>query len=178
MKKNRLLAAFQVTSQPKVLLEEAGAAVAAESSTGTWTIVWTGGVISLNRYKGRCYHIKLVPREEDQYICYVPYPLYIFLSSSVINSFTSIVDNVFKFKALRTLLLEDLRIPTIYIKTFQSPPHGIQVERNKLNRYGHPLLRYTIKPKLRLSTKNYDKTVYECVHGRLDFTKDDENMNS
>ncbi|KAG8487699.1 hypothetical protein CXB51_018381 [Gossypium anomalum] len=35
MKENRLLAVFQVTSQPRVLPEEAGAAVATESSTGT-----------------------------------------------------------------------------------------------------------------------------------------------
>ncbi|KAL3500723.1 hypothetical protein ACH5RR_039816 [Cinchona calisaya] len=34
--------------------------------------------------------------------------------------------NAFGFKALRALLLEDLQIPTAYIKTFQGPPHGIQ----------------------------------------------------
>ncbi|KAL0300470.1 UNVERIFIED_CONTAM: Ribulose bisphosphate carboxylase large chain [Sesamum calycinum] len=39
--------------------------------------------------------------------------------------------NVFGFKALRALRLEDLRIPPAYIKTFQGPPHGIQVERDK-----------------------------------------------
>jgi ribulose-bisphosphate carboxylase large chain len=33
------LAAFRVTPQPGVPPEEAGAAVAAESSTGTWTTV-------------------------------------------------------------------------------------------------------------------------------------------
>ncbi|KAI4298037.1 hypothetical protein MLD38_040523 [Melastoma candidum] len=76
------LAAFRVTPQPGVPPEEAGAAVAAESSTG----------------------------------------------------------NVFGFKALRALRLEDLRVPTAYIKTFQGPPHGIQVERDKLNKYGRPLL--------------------------------------
>ncbi|KAK9153462.1 hypothetical protein Sjap_000942 [Stephania japonica] len=61
--------------------------------------------------------------------------------------FTSIVGNVFGFKALRALRLEDLRIPVAYIKTFQGPPHGIQVERDKLNKYGRPLLGCTIKPK-------------------------------
>lgn len=52
--------------------------------------------------------------------------------------FTSIVGNVFGFKALRALRLEDLRIPPAYTKTFQGPPHGIQVERDKLNKYGRP----------------------------------------
>ncbi|RVX21207.1 Ribulose bisphosphate carboxylase large chain [Vitis vinifera] len=68
--------------------------------------------------------------------------------------------------------------PPAYSKTFQGPPHGIQVERDKLNKYGRPLLGCTIKPKLGLSAKNYGRAVYECLRGGLDFTKDDENVNS
>ncbi|KAJ9129086.1 hypothetical protein P3X46_034138 [Hevea brasiliensis] len=73
-----ILAAFRVTPQPGVPPEEAGAAVAAESSTGTWTTVWTDGLTSLDRYKGRCYGIEPVPGEENQYIAYVAYPLDLF----------------------------------------------------------------------------------------------------
>ncbi|KAL4010017.1 hypothetical protein IC575_030767 [Cucumis melo] len=154
-----ILAAFRVTPQPGVPPEEAGAAVAAESSTGTWTTVWTDGLTSLDRYKGRCYGIEPVAGEENQYcLCS--------LSLDLLK------------KALRALRLEDLRIPTAYIKTFQGPPHGIQVERDKLNKYGRPLLGCTIKPKLGLSAKNYGRAVYECLRGGLDFTKDDENVNS
>ena len=36
-----LLACFKITPQPGVDREEVAAAVAAESSTGTWTTVWT-----------------------------------------------------------------------------------------------------------------------------------------
>ncbi|PHT99460.1 Ribulose bisphosphate carboxylase large chain [Capsicum chinense] len=39
---------------------EAGAAVATESSNGTWTTVWTDGLTSLDRYKGRRYRIECV----------------------------------------------------------------------------------------------------------------------
>ncbi|XP_024317467.1 uncharacterized protein LOC112271745 [Brachypodium distachyon] len=173
-----ILAAFRVSPQPGVPPEEAGAAVAAESSTGTWTTVWTDGLTSLDRYKGRCYHIEPVPGEDSQWICYVAYPLDLFEEGSVTNMFTSIVGNVFGFKALRALRLEDLRIPPTYSKTFQGPPHGIQVERDKLNKYGRPLLGCTIKPKLGLSAKNYGRACYECLRGGLDFTKDDENVNS
>ncbi|GMN28128.1 hypothetical protein TIFTF001_050513 [Ficus carica] len=112
-------------------------------------------------------------RSED-----IAYPLDLFEEGSVTNLFTSIVGNVFGFKALRALRLEDLRIPPSYSKTFQGPPHGIQVERDKLNKYGRPLLGCTIKPKLGLSAKNYGRAVYECLRGGLDFTKDDENVNS
>uniref|UniRef100_I1QRU1 Ribulose bisphosphate carboxylase large chain n=1 Tax=Oryza glaberrima TaxID=4538 RepID=I1QRU1_ORYGL len=153
-----ILAAFRVTPQPGVLPEEAGAAVAAESSTGTWTTVWTDGLISLDRYKGT--YLKRV------------------MLLTCLHPFTSIVGNVFGFKALRALRLEDLRIPPTYSKTFQGPPHGIQVERDKLNKYGRPLLGCTIKPKLGLSAKNYGRACYECLRGGLDFTKDDENVNS
>ena len=47
-----------------------------------------------------------------------------------------------------------------------------------MNKYGRPLLGCTIKPKLGLSAKNYGRAVYECLRGGLDFTKDDENVNS
>ncbi|KAG5610471.1 hypothetical protein H5410_021752 [Solanum commersonii] len=161
---------FRVTPQPGVPPEEAGAAVAAESSTGIWTTVWTNGLTSLDRYKGRCYRIERVVGEKDQYIAYVTYPLDLFEEGYVTNMFTSIVGNVFGFKALRTLRLKDLRIPHTYVKIFQGLPHGIQVERDKLNKYGRPLLGCTIKPKL--------GAVYECLRGGLDFTKDDENVNS
>ena len=93
-----ILAAFRVTPQPGVPPEEAGAAVAAESSTGTWTTVWTDGLTSLDRYKGRCYHIEPVAGEESQFIAYVAYPLDLFEEGSVTNMFTSIVGNVFGFR--------------------------------------------------------------------------------
>jgi ribulose-bisphosphate carboxylase large chain len=173
-----ILAAFRMTPQPGVPPEECGAAVAAESSTGTWTTVWTDGLTQLDNYKGRCYDLEPVPGEENQYICYVAYPLDLFEEGSVTNLFTSIVGNVFGFKALRALRLEDLRIPQAYCKTFQGAPHGIQAERDKLNKYGRGLLGCTIKPKLGLSAKNYGRAVYECLRGGLDFTKDDENVNS
>ncbi|KAI5659978.1 hypothetical protein M9H77_28771 [Catharanthus roseus] len=117
---------FKVTPQPGVPLEEAGAVVV-ESSTGTWTTVWTDGHISLDRYKGRCYHIEPVLGEEDQYIAYVmylgskPYPLY-------------------AWKICESLWL---------------------------------ILKHS---KARLMGSS--RACYECLRGGLDFTKDDENVNS
>ncbi|PHU11561.1 Ribulose bisphosphate carboxylase large chain [Capsicum chinense] len=145
-----ILAIFRVTPQLRVLPEEAGAAVAAEYSTGTWTTVWTDGLTSIDRYKGRCYRIERVVGEKDQYFAYVAYPLDLFEEGSITNMFISIL----------------------------GLPHGIQVERDKLNKYGRPLLGCTIKPKLGLSAKNYGRAVYECLRGGLDFIKDDENVNS
>ncbi len=85
---------------------------------------------------------------------------------------------MFGFKALKALRLEDLRISKQYLKTFQGPAHGIVMEREYLNKYGKPLLGATVKPKLGLSARNYGRVVYEALRGGLDFTKDDENINS
>ena len=52
---------FPPRPQADVPPEEAGAAVAAESSTGTWTTVWTDRLVDLERYKGKCYRLEPVP---------------------------------------------------------------------------------------------------------------------
>jgi ribulose-bisphosphate carboxylase large chain len=173
-----LLACFKITPQPGVDREEAAAAVAAESSTGTWTTVWTDLLTDLEHYKGRAYKTEDVPGDPSCFYAFVAYPLDLFEEGSVVNVLTSLAGNVFGFKAIRALRLEDVRFPLAYVKTCGGPPHGIQVERDRLDKYGRPLLGCTIKPKLGLSARNYGRAVYECLRGGLDFTKDDENVNS
>jgi len=85
---------------------------------------------------------------------------------------------VFGFKPLKALRLEDMRLPVAYVKTFQGPATGIVVERERMDKFGRPLLGATVKPKLGLSGRNYGRVVYEALKGGLDFTKDDENINS
>jgi ribulose-bisphosphate carboxylase large chain len=173
-----VLAAFRVTPQPGVEPEEAGAAVAGESSTATWTVVWTDRLTDHERYQAKCYRVEPVPGNPDQFIAYIAYDLDLFEEGSIANMTSSIIGNVFGFKALRALRLEDLRIPIAYVKTFDGPPHGIVAEREMLNKYGRPLIGCTVKPKLGLSARNYGRVVYEGLRGGLDFTKDDENINS
>jgi ribulose-bisphosphate carboxylase large chain len=173
-----VLAAFRVTPQDGVAPEEAGAAVAGESSTATWTVVWTDRLTAFDRYQGKCYRVDEVPGVPGQYIAYIAYDLDLFEEGSIANLTSSIIGNVFGFKALKALRLEDMRIPTHYVKTFPGPPHGVVMEREYLNKYGRPLLGATTKPKLGLSARNYGRVVYEALRGGLDFTKDDENINS
>jgi len=173
-----LLACFKVTPQAGVPREEAAAAVAAESSTGTWTTVWSDLLTDLDYYKGRAYRIEDVPGDKESFYAFVAYPLDLFEEGSIVNVLTSLVGNVFGFKAVRHLRLEDLRFPLHYVKTCGGPPNGIQVERDRLDKYGRPFLGATVKPKLGLSAKNYGRAVYEMLRGGLDFTKDDENVNS
>jgi len=173
-----ILAAFRITPQPGVDPIEAAAAVAGESSTATWTVVWTDRLTAHEHYQAKCYRLDPVPGDESQYIAYIAYDLDLFEEGSIANLTSSIIGNVFGFKALKALRLEDMRIPPHYIKTFQGPPHGIVMEREYLNKFGRPLLGATTKPKLGLSARNYGRVVYEALRGGLDFTKDDENINS
>jgi ribulose-bisphosphate carboxylase large chain len=173
-----VLAAFRIIPQPGVDPIEAAAAVAGESSTATWTVVWTDRLTAHEHYRAKAYSVEPVPGAEDQYIAKIAYDLDLFEEGSIPNLTSSIIGNVFGFKALRALRLEDMRIPAHYVKTFQGPPHGIVMEREYLDKFGRPLLGATTKPKLGLSAKNYGRVVYEALRGGLDFTKDDENINS
>jgi ribulose-bisphosphate carboxylase large chain len=173
-----ILAAFRVTPQPGVPPEEAGAAVAGESSTATWTVVWTDRLTAYEHYQAKCYRVLPAPGRKNEYIAYIAYDIDLFEEGSIPNLTSSIIGNVFGFKALRALRLEDMRIPSQYVETFQGPPHGIVMEREYLDKFGRPLLGATTKPKLGLSAKNYGRVIYEALKGGLDFVKDDENINS
>jgi len=172
-----ILCAFRITPQPGIDAIEAAAAVAGESSTATWTVVWTDRLTDYRHYQAKAYSVEPVPGT-DQFIARIAYDIDLFEEGSIANLTSSIIGNVFGFKALKALRLEDMRIPTHYVKTFQGPAHGIVMEREYLDKFGRPILGATVKPKLGLSAKNYGRVVYEALVGGLDFTKDDENINS
>jgi len=173
-----VLAVFRVTPQEGVDWIEAAAAVAGESSTATWTVVWTDRLTAADHYRAKAYRIDPVPGRADQFFAYIAYDLELFEPGSIANLTASIIGNVFGFKPVKALRLEDMRIPAALVTTFPGPPAGIVVERERLDKFGRPLLGATIKPKLGLSGKNYGRVVYEALRGGLDFTKDDENINS
>jgi len=173
-----LLALFRITPQPGVDPVEATAAVAGESSTATWTVVWTDLLTACDVYRAKAYRVDPVPNTPDQFFGYIAYEVDLFEEGSLANLTVSIIGNVFGFKAVKALRLEDMRIPYAYLKTFQGPATGVIVERERLNNFGRPLLGATVKPKLGLSGRNYGRVVYEGLKGGLDFLKDDENINS
>ena len=175
-----VIALFRITPQDGVDPEEAAAAVAGEMLDR-----------DLDRGLDRpADGLRKVPRQglpgrsgaqrpaPSQYFAYIAYDLDLFEPGSIANLTASIIGNVFGFKPLKALRLEDMRLPVAYVKTFQGPATGIVVERERLDKFGRPLLGATVKPKLGLSGRNYGRVVYEALKGGLDFTKDDENINS
>src|SRR5213082_2997542 len=169
---------FRITPQDGVDPIEAAAAVAGESSTATWTVVWTDRLTACDSYRAKAFKVEPVPNNPGQVFAWIAYDIILFEQGSIANMTASLIGNVFGFKPLKALRLEDIRIPVAYVKTFDGPPTGLIVERERLDKFGRPLLGATTKPKLGLSGRNYGRVVYEALKGGLDFTKDDENINS
>src|ERR1044072_6593841 len=71
-------AAIRIPPQSGVDPEEAGAAVAGESSTATWTVVWTDRLSAYEHYQAKCYRVDPVPTAENQYIAYIAYDIDLF----------------------------------------------------------------------------------------------------
>ena len=168
-KETDIIALFRITPQDGVDAIEAAAAVAGESSTATWTVVWTDRLTACENYRAKAYRVDPVPGTPGQFFSYIAYDLDLFEEGSIANLTASIIGNVFGFKPLKALRLEDMRIPVAYLKTFQGPATGIVVERERLDKFGRPLLGATTKPKLGLSSKNYGRVVYEGAQRRLGF---------
>ncbi len=172
------LCLFRITPQDGVDPQEAAAAVAGESSTATWTVVWTDRLTACDSYRAKAYRVEPAPGRPGEYFAWVAYDLILFEEGSIANMTASLIGNVFSFKPLKAARLEDIRIPVAYVKTFKGPPTGLIVERERLDKFGRPLLGATTKPKLGLSARNYGRVIYEGLKGGLDFMKDDENINS
>src|SRR6201985_1023230 len=135
-----VIALFRITPQDGVDPIEASAAVAGESSTATWTVVWTDRLTASEKYRAKCYPADPVPNAPGSYFAYIAYDLDLFEPGSIANLSASIIGNVFGFKPLKALRLEDMRLPVAYVKTFQGPATGIVVERERVPQIWRPLL--------------------------------------
>ena len=80
-----LICLFRITPQAGVDPEEAAAAVAGESSTATWTVVWTDRLTACELYRAKAYRVDRVPNTEDQYFAYIAYDLDLFEPGSIAN---------------------------------------------------------------------------------------------
>ena len=139
--------------------------------------VWTDHLTTLERYKARAYRIEPVPGRREQALAYIAYPLDLFEEGSVTNMMARSRQCV-RVQGAARAAARGLRIPVAYVKTFQGPPNGIQVERDTLNKYGRPLLGARSSRSSGFPRRTTAAPVTSCCVGGLDFTKDDENITS
>src|SRR6202165_3078555 len=104
-----IIALFRVTPQDGVDPIEASGALAGESSTATWTVVWTDRLTAAEKYRAKCYRVDPVPNSAGQYFAYIASDLDLFENGSIANLSASIIGNVFGFKPLKALRLGDMR---------------------------------------------------------------------
>src|SRR6202162_136232 len=78
-----ILAAFRITPQPGIDAIEAAAAVAGESSTATWTVVWTDRLTDHEHYQAKAYEVTAVPGREGEYLAKIAYDLDLFEEGSI-----------------------------------------------------------------------------------------------
>src|SRR4051795_7486923 len=88
-----ILCAFRVTPQPGVDAIEAAAAVAGESSTATWTVVWTDRLTACENYRAKAYRVDPVPGSPGQYFAYIAHDIELFEPNSIVNLSASIIGN-------------------------------------------------------------------------------------
>src|SRR5450756_3213694 len=81
-KETDILCAFRITPQDGVDPIEAAAAVAGESSTATWTVVWTDRLTAHENYQAKAYSVVPVPGT-DKYMAYIAYDLDLFEAGSI-----------------------------------------------------------------------------------------------
>ena len=118
-----LIAMFRVTPQEGVDSEECALAVAGESCTATWTVVRTDRLTACDLYRDQACRVDAVPdtapgtKTEAQNFEYIAYDIDLFEGGSIANLTASIIGNVFGFKAVKALRLEDMRTPVAYLKT-------------------------------------------------------------
>src|SRR6478672_12551842 len=84
-----VLALFRISPQDGVDPEEAAAAVAGESSTATWTVVWTDRLTACEWYRAKAYRVDPVPntgagtKTEAQFFAWIAYDLDLFEAGSI-----------------------------------------------------------------------------------------------
>src|SRR5258707_3837829 len=110
-----------------------------------------------------CYRVEPGPNAPGSYFAWLAYDLDLCEPGSIANLSASIIGNVFGFKPLKALRLEDMRLPVAYVKTFYGPATGNVVERERLDKFGPPLLGATVQPKPGLAGPNYGRVVYETL---------------
>src|SRR5882724_13532255 len=80
-----IIAVFRISPQEGVDPIEAAAAVAGESSTATWTVVWTDRLTACDTYRAKAFKVEAVPNNPSQFFAWIAYDLDLFEEGSIAN---------------------------------------------------------------------------------------------
>ncbi|MCS7104324.1 MAG: type III ribulose-bisphosphate carboxylase [Thermofilaceae archaeon] len=170
-----VILSFRITPSEGFTIEDAAGGVAAESSTGTWTTLYTWyDKARLNRLMGKAYEIKDL--KDGSFLVKIAYPVELFEEGNMPAFLASVAGNIFGMRRVKGLRLEDLYLPKAFLAHFKGPVKGIEDLRRKLKVEGRPIVGTVPKPKVGYSPEEVEKLSYDILTGGLDFVKDDENL--
>jgi len=166
-KKSDLVCTFKINPCNK----RSAGAVAAESSTGTWTELTTS-----TEKRMLILGAKVISMKGN--LVKIAYPIELFEKGNMPQIFSSIAGNVFNMKEVDTLRLESIDWPDEMINSFAGPRFGIKGIRKMLKVSKRPLCGTIIKPKLGLTALEHANVAFDAWKGGLDIVKDDENLSN
>jgi len=155
------------------------AACAAESSTGTWTMVYDGkdsGVPMADKMRAIAFDL-----EPETKTFKIAYRQDLFETDNMSGLLAGIVGNVGGMKMLKALRCLDIRFPKCMVQAFPGPQFGIDGVREQLQVEEGPLLLTVPKPKIGRTAKEQAelaKILFTAANGEYHGIKDDENLTS
>lgn len=167
---DELVALFSFEPAEGISREEAVGRIASESSTGTWTTLFTLPP-RMKALQATAFSI------EGNYVK-IAYPLDLWEEGNVVQLLSGIAGNIFGMKALANLRLIDAALPSEYLRHFKGPHFGMDGIRDMMGVYDRPLTGAVPKPKVGFTAAEHAEIGFETWMGGFDFVKDDENLTS
>ncbi len=168
---------------PNSKFKDAAATVAAESSTGTWTNVYSGpgsGMDLAEKYRAMVYDV-----DAKNKMFKVAYPLELFEMGNMSGFLAGPLGNVAGMKMLAGLRIFDIRFPESFVRSFPGPRYGIAGFRKLLSQNESdskmPLLGTVPKPKIGRTDNEQAmlaEELFSAGDSSYNFVKDDENLTS
>nr|VDD89189.1 RuBisCO long chain, Form III-like [uncultured archaeon] len=161
----------------KELFEDAAGTVAAESSTGTWTKVYSGkdsGIKMAEKFRAMAYDL-----DYEKKMFKVAYPIELFELDNISGLLAGIVGNIAGMKMVSAMRVYDIRFPKKMIQAFPGPRFGVSGIRKLLKKPKGCLVCTVPKPKIGRTAKEQSelaKILFNSGNGTYDGIKDDENL--
>ncbi|MEM0006066.1 MAG: type III ribulose-bisphosphate carboxylase, partial [Ignisphaera sp.] len=167
----------RITPAEGFSIEDAAGGVAAESSVGTWTTLYTWyDQNRLDRLMGKAY--QFTDLGDGSYLVRIAYPVELFEENNIPGFLASVAGNIFGMRRAKWLRVEDMYLPYDFIKFFKGPYRGLHGVRDIFKVYDRPIVGTVPKPKVGYSPDEVEKLAYDILSGGLDYIKDDENLAS
>jgi ribulose-bisphosphate carboxylase large chain len=158
-----LVAKYHVESD--LPITKAAEAIAAEQSTGTWTMV---------RGADNPLAARVISAVGD--LAEIGFPVELFEPGNIPQYLSVIAGNLFGLGSLKKVRLLDVDFPQSLVRAHRGPRFGIEDARRILDVFDRPLVGTIVKPKVGLDPAGTAEVAAAAVRGGLDLVKDDETL--